>query len=422
MYLGEAPGVSDDARGLFEVYPDQVWARRTYGWALLKAGQADKAVEVLTPAAPLDAWSALGLAEAQFERGDKQPAADNLRLVQRLAPTGAVWRAARHWAGQVGLALPGPDESQVRQAKALLAEFNKALLRLPMHPGEFLQLKVTMDGPPTAGEPWFGRIELTNIGDQPIYCGSDGLLMPNVLLAAMVYDPASRNIGQRLLLSLHKQFVLEPKQTLTLQRPLDNGPLRQVLRNPYRQVKVIFTAILDPIRTASGSWQAGPAGVIAEPVSVNREILQPAKDVDFAAKIRSGSPAEKIDLARRIACVLVGLQGRSAQTQPIAPPPATLEQAMAALLQDRDPMVAAHALAQADQVALSDVLAKAAAPQVGSDNWLDRLLAIRLFAHKQGAKFARALGGLSASDPDPLVRQLAASYYAAFQKAAGNRG
>jgi tetratricopeptide (TPR) repeat protein len=422
MYLGEAAAVLDDARTLWAAYPDQAWARRTYGWALLKAGQADKAVQIFTPAAPLDAWSALGLAEAQFEGGDKQASADNLRLVHRLAPSGAVWRAAKRWTEQVGLTLPGPEASQVREAKALLTELDKTLLRLPMHPGEFLQLKVTMDVPPPAGEPWFGRIELTNISNQPIYCGSDGVLMPNVLLSAMVYDPASRDIGQRLLLSLYRQFVLQPGQTVRLGRPLDNGPLREVLRNPYRRVKVIFTAILDPIRTVSGSWQAGPAGVIAEPVAVNREILQPAKDLDFATRVRNGPAAEKIYLARRIACVLIGLQDRAAQTQPIAPPAATLEQAMAVLLQDPDPMVAAHALAQANHVTLTDTLAKAAATQVGGDNWLSRLLAIRLFAHKQGNKFTRALGGLSSSDPDTLVRQLAAAYHAAFQKSAGNRG
>lgn len=426
MYFGQAADVLESAQTLFNAYPNEIWARRTYGWALLKTGQAGKAVEVLGPAARLDAWSALGMAQAQFEAGGKDAAAESLRLVQQLAPTGAVRRAAKRWAEQAGLTMPGPDATQVREAKALLEAFDTALLRLPTHPGEFLQLKVTLGPAPAAGEPWFGRIELTNISNQSIYCGPDGVLMPNVLVSAMVYDPASRDIGQRLLVSLYRQFILRPGQTVSLQRPLDNGPLRQVLCDPYRRVKVVFTAILDPIRTASGAWQAGPAGVLAKPVDVSREIQQPVQGVDVLALARTGSPAEKINLARRIACVLAGLQGRSAQTQPVAPPMATLEQAMATLLQDSDPVVAAHALAQAEHIALTETLAKAAAPQVGGDNWLSRLLAIRLFAHKQGEKFTRVLGGLSQSDPDNLVRQLAAAYYAGFHEGRGqgpeNRG
>ncbi len=94
---------------------------------------------------------------------------------------------------------------------------------------------------------------------------------------------------------------------------------------------------------------------------------------------------------------------------------------MAALVQTSDVMVVAHALVQADYVSFGEALAKAAAPQVGSNNWLDRMMAIRLFAHKQGAKFTRALGGLAASDPDPIVRDLAAAYHAALQPVAGSQ-
>ena len=420
MYLDEVGSSLQDARTAFETNTDPLWARRTYGWALLRAKQADQAIRVFKPAVEIDPWSALGLAQALYDRGDKQAASDALRSLQRLSPTGPAWWAARRWSKEVGLALPTPEASQVGEAQTLLAGFNKALLRLPLEPGRFLEVKVEMDAPPAAGEPWFGRIHLTNIGDQPIYCGPDGALMPNVLLSAMVYDPAARDIGQRLLLSLYRQMVLAPKQTITLYRPLDTGPLREVLRDPYRDISVAFIAILDPVRTEGGAWQPGPDGLVAEPVIIARPAGAPAGAEDLLRLARSGSQDQKIGVARQIACITVGLAGRApAQTQPAAPPAAVLTQAFTALLQDGDPIVAAHALAQADHIPLSDALAQAAAPQVGNSNWLDKLMAIRLFAHKQGAKFVRALGGLAAGDPDTLVRQLAAAYHAAFQGTAG---
>jgi tetratricopeptide (TPR) repeat protein len=421
MYLDEPGTVMDTAQAAVQSDADPLWGRRTLGWSLLRANQADKAIEVFSPAAEIDPWSALGLAEALHQRGDKQAADRALQALQRLGPTGPAWWMARRWSKASGVPLPMPQAAQVGQAQTLLAGFNKTLLRLPMEPNQFLEVKVQMDDPPAIGEPWFGRVQLTNISDQPIYCGPDGALMPNVLLSAMVYNPATRDIGQRLLLSLYRRMVLAPRESITLYRPLDTGPLRQALRDPYHDVTVVFAAILDPIRTPEGTWQAGPTGLIAEPVTAHRPPTSLRSGEELLRLARTGTQAEKIEIARQIACITVGVENRtSAQTQPAVPSSAVLTQAFAALLQDSDPTVVAHSLAQADHVALTDALAKAASPQVGSDPWLTRLLAIRLFAHKQGSKFVRALGGLATGDPDVLVRQLTGAYHAAFQ--AGKKG
>jgi hypothetical protein len=417
MYLDEPGGVLEDTRAVFEAYPEQVWARRMYGWALLKTGRAEQAGHVLGPVAEVDPWSALGLAEALCTGNDRPAAQETLRTLYRRSPTGPAWRAAGRWSRQVGLELPGPQESQVREAQALLRAFDPTLLHLPFHASEFLQLKLTMDELPAAGEPWFGRIELTNTSNQPICCGADGALMPNVLISAMAYDPAGRDIGHRLLVSLFRRMVLAPKETVTLYRPLDTGPLREILRDPYRNVAVGLTAILDPVRSGERPWQAAPAGMVAQPVTADRSPYQPARGVDMLVAARSGSQAEKVNLARQIACIMVGIQRRSpAQTEPAVPPQATLTQAMSTLLQDADPLVAARALAQADYIPLIEPLARAAAPDVGANDWLVRLLAVRLFAHKQGEKFTRALSGMSTFDPDPLVRQLAGAYHAPLPK------
>jgi tetratricopeptide (TPR) repeat protein len=414
IYMDETGGVLDDAKVVFDADPDQIWARRTYGWALLKSGQADRATQVLAPAAEVDAWSALGLAQARYARGDVRAAQQALLSLEGLSPAGPPWNAAQRWSRQVGLELPRPQASQMMEARSLLSQFNQTLLRLPLYPNEFLQVKLTMEQLPAAGDPWFGRIELINISDQPIFCGPDGALMPNVLITATVYDPAARDIGHRLLLSLFKPMVLAPKQSVALYRPLDTGPLRRILRNPYRKISVTLTAILDPVRNPAGTWQAGPAGMVAEPVTADRPARQLREGADLIAVTRSGSQAEKVDLARQLACMLIGVQERPPGTQPAGAAGAAAAPAMAVLLQDADPVVAAHALAQADYISLTEPLAQAAAPNVSSGNWLVRLLAIRLFAHKHGEKFTRVLGGMSASDSDPLVRQLAGTYHAEF--------
>lgn len=413
LYLGRTDDVLDETRAAFEANPDPIGVRRTFGWALLKAGAPEQAIPIFAPAAEIDPWCSLGLAEAQFAHNDKAAA---MKTLQRLSPNGAAWRQAKRWAKQIGIELPTPEPNQVRNAKMLLAGFSRNILRLPLQPNEFLQLKVTLDPPPSPGEPWFARIELTNISPQPIYCGPDGALMPNVLISAMVYDPAARDLGQRLLISLYRQMVLEPKKTVSLYRPIDDGRVRQALRNPYRDVTVTFTTILDPVRTATGAWQPGPAGLVAEPATGNRRASVPAKAGDLLALARNGSQVEKVNLARQVACMLAGQQEQTAaQSQPAGPSAEALNQAMALLLQDSDAPVAACALAQADYVPFTSELAGATAPQVGDNAWLTRLLAIRLFAHKQGEKFTRVLGGMSTSDPDPLVREMAGAYHAAFQ-------
>ncbi len=209
IYLSD-PAVLADAANVYELYRDQPWARRMYAWALLEAGQADRAAPIFATDAKTDPWSALGLARSLYEQSDRRGAGDALSTLQRIAPTGAAQRAAQRWARRENLPFPAPPQPLVHEAKILLDAFNKALLNLPMRPGDFLQIKVTLDAAPDPGEPWFGRIELTNISDVPIYCGPDGALMPNVMITAATYDPATRDLGQHLLLSLHRQFVLAP--------------------------------------------------------------------------------------------------------------------------------------------------------------------------------------------------------------------
>ena len=413
MYLGNGASEVDATEAAFKLAPDQAWARRCFGWALLKAGQPDRAIEILKPIAGTDAWAALGMAQAQHAKGNPQLADESLQQLQRLTPTGPAYRAAAAWAKTAGLPMPEPGLAVQQRAQKLLAGFEKDLFDLPIEPGRFLRMKLIMDAPPAAGKPWFGQVELTNISTVPIYCGPYSALMPNVLLTATVADPAVRDIGHQLLLSMQRQFVLKPGQTLSLHRPLDSGPLHEVLRNPAKKVLVIFRLILDPIRTATGTWMPGPAGLGSEPVEFTRPAADLPDSGDLLRQARSGSQAQKIDAVRWITCIFAGRMAGS-QTQSAATPQDPLTQAMAALLADRDPLVAAHALSLPAQTPLIEPIFQAAMPRVNDENWLVRLLAVRFFAHEQGEKFTRALKGVSRSDPDPLVRSLMAAYYADF--------
>lgn len=414
MYLGAA-GEPQAVETVFQAAPDQPWARRCYGWALLKADQPDKAIEVLKPIAQTDAWAALGLAQAYKAGNNTQAAAASLQQVQQLSPTGPAHRAAARWAATVNMALPTPDQAVVRRAQDLLAGFEKSLLDLPIEPGKFLKLKFLMDAPPLPGKPWFGRIELSNTSTVPIYCGPYGSLAPNVLLSAMVYEPATRDIGHRLLVSLQKQSVIKPGQTLSLYRPLDSGPLYNLLLNPYKTVQVLFTAMLDPVRMGNNQWMPGPIGLLTDPLTANRIASQPPRADDLLRQARSGSQDQKIDAARWIICILAGRQSKDApQSQPALGPQSPLVQALVALLSDGDPLVVAHALAQPDQIPLIEPIFQAAMPHVNDANWLTRLLAVRFFARQQGDKFTHALKNLSQTDPDPLVRSLMAAYYAGY--------
>lgn len=401
------------AYSAFETAPDQSWSRRCYGWALLKAGQLDKSIEILKPIAQTDAWADLGLAEAYHAQGDAKAVGQALEQLRQLAPSGPAYRAAVQWAKVAGVPAPLPNPAVQKRAKELLDGFNLALLDLPIDTGKFLRLKLIMDAPPLPGEPWFGRIELTNTSSVPIYCGPYGALVPNVLLSAMVYDPATRDIGQRLLLPLQKQYLLKPGQTLWLYRPLDCGPLHQVLLNPFKSVYVLFTLILDPVRLANGTWAPGPLGLAIEPVSLTRPTRPPPRADDLLKQAQTGSQDRKLQAFHWIIATIAGRRA-GPQSQPALAPHSLLAQALVVLLSDRDPLVVSHALSIPDQTPLIEPVFQAAMPRVNDPNWLVRLMAVRFFAHEQGPKFTQALKNLSRTDPDPLVRSLMAAYYAAY--------
>jgi len=419
IYLDDVDGTLERAEAVFGKAPGQIWARRCYGWALLKAGRPDKAADILEPTATIDAWSALGRAQALWARGEKEAAAKTLERLWQLAPVGSVWRAARAWSEKVGLTLPSAAPNLKEACAELFQQFDKALFDLPLQPQRFLRLTVSLDPAPPPGAPWFGRIELSNISGLPIRCGAGGAFVPSVLLRAVVHAPASQDIGHQVLFSLEKQLLLRAGQTVSIYGPVDPGPLRQFLRDPSKDVTVMFTAILDPVKTAEGKWRPGPCGLVCEPISVSRP-AQPAVNLDdLLRRAQVGSTSQKAQAARTIVCMLLRPEGGS--SAPEAEAGATradaplLVETLVGLLKDSDPIAVARTLAELDNLTLSEPLAEAAAANVNSPHWLVRLLAIRLFAHQHGLKFTRVLGSIAQRDADPLVRDLAAAYYARSQ-------
>ncbi len=399
--------------------PNQPWARRCYGWALLKAGEPGKAIEVLDTISQTDAWAALGLAKAFHASGNDKAAGQALDRVERISPTGPAHRAAMRWARHVNIAMPAPAAGDcqtgtnasggVRQDAAGSAGGSCKVSKTHTFDGRTAAAGHAMVRPSR---------DSTNRSKLPIYCGPYAAVVANVLVSAIIFDPGSRDIGQRLVLSLAKRFVLKPGETFSLYRPLGSGPLYSLLVDPLKRVQVMFRLILNPMRTERGEWVPGPVGLGTAPLALTRSAHQPPKSQELLGLARGGSQQQKIDVARWIACIVSGRR-QGPQSQPALGAQSLLTQAMVALLSSPDPLVVAHALSRPEQTPLIKPIFEAAMPHVNDANWLTRLMAVRFFAHEQGNKFTRALKNISRSDPDPIVRQLMAAYYA--QYAAGGK-
>ncbi len=174
---------------------------------------------------------------------------------------------------------------------------------------------------------------------------------------------------------------------------------------------------------ADAAAEAGGAPLVASTLAglapVERTLVRLPVDASekglrqIAQRLQQGSESERLTAITTLLALIYEhqeyVQGRAHRYKATPVDDAALTALIREAMRDPTPVVRARAVGALTYLPLDGATIQAAAPLLSDGHWLPRMLAVELFAKKQGATFLPVLRRL-ADDPDPSVAQLAKLY------------
>lgn len=305
---------------------------------------------------------------------------------------------------------------------ALLAGFDRGVLEFDRDPRRLVQFTITYDRAMySPAEPWWITIKLRNTAPFPITLGPDGLVNPLVLLSFRTEGDKPRSLPHLMQIALDRWRWLAPGAEVSIRQTLDIGPLRRISdRTPQQSLRVVASAILDPVMTQAG-WRPGPGGQAVEPGAFVRlpvETGGPALHAIFTALSGDSAPAHIAALD--VLCLLLAESqqarlGRLEYTpQPI--PEERIRQAIHAALLSETWETRVRAMDSLQPAGIDAPTAALVKANLEHPHWLVRMMALRLLA-RQGQSLLPVAEKIAQTDAEPIVRALAAGYVARWTPA-----
>ncbi len=457
------------ARSAYGRVPGDRFARRVFGWALAANQLLDEARSTLEPLAKSDAWAAYRLAAIALSTGDVEAArtiASQVEVRPQNGPIADALAALARSLDDPSIPLPtswpisaastpttSPAETQPSASAstrpfepptaqpplrpsgaradllaAALSTFDERVLEYYRDVTRFVEFKATPASRALAvGEPWIVEFTLTNRGPFVVTLGPNAMLNPVVVLSLTMDGDQKRNFPGYATVSLDRQRLLRPGETIRLRRAIDVGPPRRASRDtPQQTQRVTLSAIVDAVLGSDGSWKAGPSGqVLTPPAYLNRQPLATDR-ATFSALLGAadGPTAQRL----RAIEVIVGLIGERQRADlkrlsytPTQVPIDPLRASLFRALGSDDAELRARALEALRGAGLDRSLVEAIEPSLTHKDWLVRLMAAPLVA-RQGGSVRAAIERTATQDDDPLVRAMAAAVLAEWEQAGGAGG
>lgn len=369
---------ADFSSSAMAMAPNNPFIRRAFGLCRLANNDFDEAKRALEPLAPVDQWAADGLARILLRDGERTRAIAILRQAESVRHSGVAYdRIVQRLTSLDEQPVAMPDRSPVAD---LLDGFDQRVLRFPTDPAEFLALDVRLEPADVRyGDPFISTVTLTNSGPFPITIGDGRMVAPEVSVSIELHrteHESTRRSEGYLTIALAKRLVLKPNESVTTTRTLDVGAAAELAyAYPTEACRYTFSFLLDPVAAVGGGWSSRLRGF----------------DPIVATLTRTAS--------RRAA----------QQTQVLN------------ALGHASPIVRARSLYALSHEQLDESAVAGAAPVLSDTHWLVRLVAVDLFARRQGHVFSQVLARLARDDPDALVRRLAQLHLSKLRRGSEQR-
>jgi len=400
---------------------DSVILARLEGFSYLTDGKRDEARVKLSAVADRDPLAAMGMIDLDRDKPAAVTTAAMRKLLSENASgtMGAVLIEAMR--SHVGLMPGGPDSAAIHeQIDAFpmdwldILDFSKAQ--------RFYELKADGLGKILYefGEPVLARVTLTNLSKYDITIGADGIIHPDLWFDVKIQPVLNQTLPGVALDRITQKMILHPRESVDTVVRVDQGQLGNVLQgNPNLRMALYFSVFTNPV-SQQGGIAFGPGGYRAQfSHTLVRDSTQPDPAVFKAAfaRLQEGTPADvrirTVELLGAYVAVL-----RNQQNQGLADRAKELMEFIRKSTNDSVPSVRAVATyvtailsdAQVKEGLIRQMLADPSIPQ--------RMLGLAALQQSmeipQIKELARALAD---SDPDPSVKQMAASTIAVTELA-----
>jgi tetratricopeptide (TPR) repeat protein len=384
---------------------------RLQGWSFLIAGNKDDARVKLTAAAEHDPVAGLGLIRLlDQDPAAKQKVADEGAKVLAQTPAGLTGALIIAELGPRGVKpRPGPESAKLEK---IAGEFPKEWMQIIDQPQTFYTIRmspVRVEVP--TGEPVLVQVTVQNIGAYPLTVGPEGVIHPDLWLDAQLRGVQQRVFPAEAYSRLTGAIVLEPRDYITQVVRLDQSELANELEKfPQANFQISAMVMTNPA-TLGGQITLGPAGNKSQlstlmqrtGVAINQDPLRQK----LGLALQNGTAAEKVQTVEtltKFAQLLSGEGGSDVAKQLSAQAGDAVRRTVA------DPDPAVHAWATylfarltGDRTLLTGLLKE--------PTWVARVLGI--VAVDYMGENRDLVRPLAQSDPDPLVKKIAAASIAA---------
>lgn len=386
-------------------------ARLAHAYALRLNHQDEEAIKILEPLSRVDQLAALELARAHLDSGHRSTALTVLHKAATLQYSGIAYDMIDKLLREHGEVPPEPP-SHSKVVKAL-ERFDRRILDYHKHPDEFLKFAMRFEDRPFAPSgPVNVTFELANVGPIPISFGDGYMARPLIAVSAEVGENPPARYSNYLQVMINSRRILSPGDALRKTVAVDIGPIReQLVRSAVRPQLIKITALFDPVfqdgelTSGLGTIAAAPIEARCEPVDTGSVAIAASFD-----RARSGDVRARASVADAFGALIASARNGASGPVLQGVDLDAIRKTLASLLADHDWQVRARAVVACGWAPLDPTLISAAAGAVRDENAVVRMLAVRLFAEQQGAKFQAVLDAMSRGDPDRLVRIMARSF------------
>lgn len=420
-FYGRVEGAHDKAvfyaDQALEISPDHPVAQGCAGSAYLDAGNAQRAIELLTPLASNDPLAAAALGRALYEQGRPEDGVHLLRALIAHCASGQPYDTAR--AFLESRKEPIPKMPQPATVQSALSRFQTGRRDYTFDPDKYLVYRVDLARPlKDTLSNWELRFAVLNRGDFDITVGEGMMLDPRFVVSFELHGEVFAQFPDYMTVFADERPVLRPGQFTETNHTIDTGPLRDFLwRTIQADYDVRVRILADPRLSEQGHWIPAPWAPSEYEFSFRREGFVATQDnvTRLIEASQSLDPRARVPATQKLIALWAEHQANISAPQRYTHrilEPDELESIAQAVLQrateDQNPGVRVRILGALRVVHLhKEHIAKLSA-SLSHEDALIRLETVLLLADQQGPAFLPVARSLAVRDPSPVVRDVCA--------------
>jgi hypothetical protein len=401
-----------------ELFPRDPQVRSLFGYALSLSSDPNLARDYVKDLANQDSIAALTLGKLSLTAGDKVTAIKLLRQAVTMDSSPLAAEQAAQLLTDMDLApasLLADDDRKI-----LEDQFAPSLAPAFVPPSKRVSAKFSVSGSGSSmsyGRPISVGLSIRNLSTDPILFRDYGLLKGRIRIDAVVRGDLTRDLPRLIETRVQPSVPIAPGKSLLIPIQIDTGPLSRLLwTHPQASLDIELVGYLDPVQSETGGIRNAFPDVPAARITLRRPALSLSRQLlmERLESISKGQTSQKIQAAREMAGLWME-QVENARSKVLyrqnQVDPVVYGDALRRCLGGEDWIVVATTLSVLD--AISDPIpyemVQAVSPLLQNPNWPVRMMAMDLLSRSGPEQFQKVLDWLAASDPYPLVRELAVS-------------